>query len=104
MKTILVTGINGFLGSHIARRLSKDFQIVGLEYSTENLYRIAGYGLDVYASNAENIANVFKNYSIDIVIHTATLYGRNNEDISQIASTNLFMHVNHRGGVPETEW
>ena len=40
MKTILITGINGFLGSHLAKGLSKDYKIVGLEYSVRNLFRL----------------------------------------------------------------
>jgi len=40
MKTILITGINGFLGSHLAKALSSEYNIIGLEYSIENLFRV----------------------------------------------------------------
>ncbi len=92
MKTILITGINGFLGSHIAKRLSKDYNIMGLEYSLENLFRIEGYSFPVFLSNDTN--KVFDDYPIDIIIHTATFYGRNKEKIPEIAKTNLFMPFN----------
>ena len=32
MKTILITGINGFLGSHLAKQLSKSNKVLGIEY------------------------------------------------------------------------
>ena len=40
MKTILITGINGFLGSNLAERLNSNFEIIGLENSLENLFRL----------------------------------------------------------------
>jgi len=89
--TILISGINGFLGSHIAKRLSTSYQIVGLERSLNNLSRIEGYSFPVYCSDNQSIERLFKDYSIDIVIHTATSYGRNSEELPQIAMTNLFM-------------
>ena len=48
MKTILITGINGFLGSHLAKTLSEKYNIIGLEYSLENLFRIAECNYKVY--------------------------------------------------------
>ncbi|MFA5804195.1 MAG: NAD(P)-dependent oxidoreductase [Melioribacteraceae bacterium] len=91
METILITGINGFLGSHIAKRLSKNYQIIGLEYSLENLFRIKGCSFPVYLSDNKSIEKIFNDFNVDIIIHTATFYGRNNEVIPQIAQTNLFM-------------
>lgn len=40
MKKILITGINGFLGSHIAKNLRNDYNIIGLEYENKNLFRL----------------------------------------------------------------
>jgi nucleoside-diphosphate-sugar epimerase len=50
-KKILITGINGFLGSHLAKHLKNNFEVVGLEYSIDNLYRIKNDGFMVYESN-----------------------------------------------------
>src|SRR4030067_3246566 len=91
METVLITGINGFLGSHIAKRLSKNYKIIGLEYSLENLFRIEGFSFPVYLSDNKSIEKIFDDYHVDIIIHTATFYGKNNEEILQIANTNLFM-------------
>ena len=36
-KIVLITGINGFLGSHLANDLIKDYHIIGLGYSINKL-------------------------------------------------------------------
>lgn len=91
MKTILITGINGFLGSHLAKRLSDRYNIIGLEHSIENLFRLKDHSFRVYATENSYWYKLFEDYDIDIIIHAATLYGRNNEDINHVAETNLFM-------------
>jgi nucleoside-diphosphate-sugar epimerase len=91
MKTVLVTGINGFLGSHLAKQLATQFHIIGIEYQTNNLFRLNGYDFKVIDSSFLSIDKLFNDECIDYIIHTATFYGRNNEDIKQIADTNLFM-------------
>ena len=91
MKTILITGINGFLGSHLAKRLMTDYNIIGLEYSTENLYRINGLNIKVYSSKTSNLEEIFLNENIYSVIHTATVYRRNNESIKDLLETNIVL-------------
>lgn len=91
MKTVLITGINGFLGSHLAKRLHKKYNVIGLEYSLDNLRRLYGYSFPVYLSDNDSIKKVFSNYKIDIVIHMATFYGKNNEEIQLLLNSNLLM-------------
>lgn len=90
MKTILITGINGYLGSHLAKALSAEYNIVGLEYSLENLFRIADCNYKVYSAKDGIPEAVFTEQVIDIVVHTATFYGRNNEDFIQLFNSNLY--------------
>lgn len=94
MKTILITGINGYLGSHLAKTLSTDYNIIGLEYSLDNMFRIANCNYKVYAAKDEVLDAVFTEQTIDIVIHTATFYGKNNEDYIQMFNTNLYSPLN----------
>lgn len=89
MKTILITGINGFLGSNLAKRLATAYNIVGTEFSLENLFRIKENNFKVYQSDKKNIETLFAENKIDIVIHTATFYGRNEEDTTLIFESNL---------------
>jgi len=90
MKTILITGINGYLGSSLAKTLSTEYNIVGLEYSLENLFRIAECNYKVYSANEGIPEVIFTEQTIDIVVHTATFYGRNNEDFSKMFDANLY--------------
>jgi nucleoside-diphosphate-sugar epimerase len=91
MKTILITGINGYLGSNLAKRYSKKYKIVGLEYDTYDLYRIKDDQFEVFASKDGIPKELFKKYKIDIIIHTATFYGRNNESNSQMSYANMYL-------------
>lgn len=91
MKTILITGINGYLGSHLAKRYAKKFRIIGLEYSLEKLSRIEEYGFNVYSSKEGIPDTVFEEQKIDIVIHTATFYGRNSESNTDMCYSNTYL-------------
>lgn len=91
MKNILITGINGFLGSHLAKALSNDYNIIGLDYSIKNLFRIKDLNLKVYSVENGIPEEPFKEQFIDIIIHTATFYGKQNESVQAIARANLFI-------------
>ena len=62
MKTILITGINGYLGSNLAKRYSKKYKIVGLEYDTYDLFRIKDDQFKVFASKDGIPDALFKNH------------------------------------------
>lgn len=89
MQTVLITGINGFLGSSLAKALSAEYSIIGLEYSLENLFRIAGSNYKVYSAKDGIPDELFQEQKIDIIIHTATFYGKKNEDYTQMFNANL---------------
>lgn len=89
MKTVLITGINGFLGSNLAKLLSNHYRIVGLEHSTQNLDRIRDFNFKTYAAKEGIRTEVFTEQNIDFIIHTATFYGRQNESSNTIAKANL---------------
>src|ERR1035437_429497 len=91
IKTILITGINGYLGSLLAKRLSLYYNIIGLEYTLINLTKIEELGLKIYSSEHNISDSIFTEQHIDAIIHTATFYGRNNEDTQKIARSNLFL-------------
>jgi len=94
MKTILISGINGFLGSHLAKALSTKYNIIGLEYSLENLFRIAECNYKIYSVKDGIDETIFTEQPIDIVIHTATFYGKNDEDFFQLFNANLYSPFN----------
>jgi len=91
MKTILITGINGYLGSKLAIALSNSFEIVGLEYNCENLYRIKDYSFKVYDCKHGIPNELFGENKIEIIVHTATFYGRNNESDTEVFHSNFLL-------------
>ena len=91
MKTILITGINGYLGSQLAKRYSKTYKIIGLEYSKDNLFRIQRDGFELYESKDGIPAEIFHKHTIDCVIHTATFYGRDDELDSEMLYANTYL-------------
>lgn len=89
---ILITGVTGFLGSHLASRLVAQGEVVaGLKRPNSNLQRIADIQSQItlhnYASGV--LAEIFKSRSIDVVIHAATCYGRSQETASTIYQANI---------------
>lgn len=90
---ILLTGVTGYLGSHLAETLlASGYEVVALKRTSSSLRRIAHllpklawHDLDAVEMNA-----LFTQHGkFDAVIHTATCYGRNSESASQIAEANL---------------
>jgi len=92
MKTILITGINGYLGSNLAKALSKEYTIIGLEYSLDNLYRIKDCNFKIYSSQ-QNLKQIFIENTINTIVHTATVYRKNNEPIDNLISCNIHLPV-----------
>jgi nucleoside-diphosphate-sugar epimerase len=89
---ILITGINGFLGSNLAKSLYINYNIIGIENKKDNISRISKF-IDkdqVFENNAADLKCIFSKYPINIIIHTATSFGKNGESITEIAHSNYF--------------
>ncbi|MBS7231929.1 NAD(P)-dependent oxidoreductase [Flavobacterium psychroterrae] len=91
-KTILITGVTGFLGSNLAIELvSQGYKVVALKRKSSSLKRIETILPKIYLYDIENIdfLTFFQDiHKIDVVIHTATSYGRNNETPWEIFDAN----------------
>lgn len=93
-KTVLLTGATGFLGSHILKKLlSLNFKIIVLKRSFSNTFRIESdlKNLKIYNLDEINLEKIFEENEIDIVLHTATQYGRKQESIVDIVESNLML-------------
>jgi CDP-paratose synthetase len=89
---ILITGATGFLGSHISHQLLRDgHKIFILKRSFSNTDRIDTIINDITSYDIDHvpIESVFINNSIDIIIHTATKYGKANSAINDIIESNV---------------
>jgi len=89
---ILITGINGFLGSNLAKSFYTNYNIIGIEKKKDNISRISQF-VDkekVYENNAADLKYIFTHYPIEIIIHTATSFGKNGESVTTIANSNYF--------------
>jgi len=91
-KRILITGVTGFLGSHLAKAfLAGGHQVLALKRKDSSLSRVQSIIDDVNLHNVENLDfdKLFREHpKIDAVIHTATCYGRGSETIHQIFEAN----------------
>lgn len=86
-----MTGINGYLGSKLAKRYAKNYNIIGLEYTLDNLFRIKNEMFEVFESKNGIPDELFQKYEIDYIIHTATFYGRENESNYQMFYSNVYL-------------
>lgn len=93
MKKVLITGANGFLGSHILIELLQEGHLpVLILRSTSDLWRISHLigKCITYIIDQKRIdwSLIFSENDIDGIIHTATDYGRNSK-YSDIIKTNV---------------
>lgn len=92
-KQILLTGATGYLGSHLAKALlDAGYSIVALKRRTSSLRRLESILPRITLIDVDelDLNSPFKDYGkIDVVIHTATCYGRHGEGAYQIADANL---------------
>lgn len=91
-RTILLTGATGFLGSHLLESLiCENYNIIILKRSFSRTWRIDHWLHKVISYDLDKVPleQPFEEHRIDIIIHTATNYGRKGERVSQIVDTNL---------------
>ena len=94
--TVLLTGATGFLGSHLLKTLvNKGYKVVVLKRSTSDMWRLKGFenAFKSYDIDHVPLQTAFEEQSIDIVIHTACVYGRKGESIQKILETNLMLGI-----------
>ncbi len=97
MCTILLTGATGFLGSYLLKDfLKRGYEVIALVRYTSNLKRIEYYKnkCTFYEIDKIPLKEIFSKSNIDVVVHTACSYGRQNETNSSIVQTNLVFGLN----------
>jgi nucleoside-diphosphate-sugar epimerase len=92
LKTILLTGATGFLGSHFLELfLDNGYKVIILKRSSSNVWRITNKLNEVisYDLDQVDLEHVFIQNHINVVVHTATNYGRHKEKNSEVLKTNV---------------
>lgn len=90
MKTILLTGGTGFLGSYLLKELLREkYEVILLKRSFSDVKRIEKHLPHLKAYNLDKIVleNIFSENNIHTIIHCATDYGKNSSG-SQVEETN----------------
>ncbi len=92
LKTILITGGSGFLGSYLVKKfLDYGFVVVVItrqKLKTKRLNDMKNSRLHII--DFDSLKNLFQDIKIiDVVLHTATNYGSQNEKTSDIVEANL---------------
>lgn len=87
---ILLTGINGFIGSNIYNDLKNKYEFIGLSKSEKS--NICDNYISCDLTDKENVEKVFKeNPDIEIIIHSAAIAHNKGNDLSK----ENFMKVNY---------
>ncbi|MCC7300081.1 MAG: NAD(P)-dependent oxidoreductase [Verrucomicrobia bacterium] len=93
MKTVLITGGTGFLGSNLIGQLIRNCRVINLVRSSSDCFRIDGYSENITLYNLDevNLADIFAREDIDTIIHCATNYGRRENDTFSLLEANLML-------------
>lgn len=99
MRTVLVTGGTGFIGSHLIKKLVElgmDVHLVVRKTSkiTEQKHSsVMKIHIHVYDGQMETMTNIFKQASPDLVIHLASLFiaEHSSEDIDELIKSNILL-------------
>lgn len=92
-KKLLVTGATGYLGGNLVNNLILDYDIVILKRRTSNTLRINSILNQLTSINIEDVdfSELFKNQNFSGVIHCATNYGRDENDLDDTIEANLIL-------------
>jgi CDP-paratose synthetase len=96
MKTVLITGANGYLGRHLVKKLLQEgSKVIALVRKTSNIEMLTGLQgqLEIVSISPEGLEYIFKASEIEVVIHTAASYGRKGENIAEVVNANLYFPV-----------
>lgn len=88
---VLLTGATGFLGSSILKYLVLNGdEVVILKRSSSDLFRIQEYINEVKVYDIDNnIKSILNREKPPVIIHTACLYGKNDETSEEIIDANV---------------
>jgi len=100
---VLITGIKGFIGSHIAKRIleEKNIEIIGLDNEYTATDKILD-GISIIQGDVTKYEDIEKCGKCDVVIHCAGILGTN--EIAEMGIINMANDVNINGTVNVLEY
>jgi nucleoside-diphosphate-sugar epimerase len=90
-KTLVITGVTGFLGSDVAKhQVAAGNNVIGVVRKNSDLARLESIRsrITLVESSSESLIRIFE-AGVDAVIHTSTCYGRGNESPSDLLEANI---------------
>jgi CDP-paratose synthetase len=90
-RVVVITGVSGFLGSHLARALvASGYEVVGLVRRHSDLSKLDSIRGNIQLLDVAtlSLSDLFAQ-PVAAVIHTATCYGRDKEAVSAILDSNV---------------
>ncbi|MFX0134135.1 MAG: NAD-dependent epimerase/dehydratase family protein [Candidatus Hodarchaeota archaeon] len=96
MKIILITGINGYIGSEAAKSLlKKDYKIIGFDLNSSNInYLAKNSNFKFFKADITDITTFPDELrNVDILIHCAALVHKRSRDLSR----ENYFRINHQG-------
>lgn len=91
---IVLTGVTGFLGSHLAAELiQQGHEVLGIKRRHSNLYRLTEIKDRIkFIDVDDGLERELENHrDVELVIHTATAYGHDQASASDIVTANVVM-------------
>ena len=97
MKTIVVTGAYGSLGSEIVKKIveNNDSLVIAMVRTSSKANKLPNDVLKkikIFTTDNQKLETLFINYDVDCIIHTATLYGKT-ESISELVTNNILFPI-----------
>ncbi len=92
-KKLLITGATGYLGSNLVASLAADYDILILKRKQSNTFRLKSILDKITMLNIEeaDLCSVFREQKFSGVIHCATNYGRDENDLDDTIEANLIL-------------
>lgn len=92
MSTIVISGVTGFLGSHLAHFfIARGETVYGVKRRHSSLDKLEGISDTIHFINVDGDDWLEQMCQVapDTIIHTACSYGRNSESLSDLLQTNI---------------
>lgn len=95
---IVLTGATGFFGSNLlGKLLANGYEVTAIVRTNSNFARIEKWlghqNIKLYDIEENNPRLIFEENKVDVIVHTATEYGRGGGIISKILEPNLILPI-----------